>query len=98
MPSTAELLDLSTLVPSHIPEPEDTDEPRHIEPTDEVAVLAIDRVVRRWPAAKWITFERSGRIVAGDVFLSLPIALVVPDAELVAWIDAARRLGRHSTR
>ena len=57
------------------------------------AVQAIDAVTAKYPGAHWATFGDHGRIVCGDRLISLSMATIDPDAELLAWTDAAGRLG-----
>lgn len=61
-------------------------------PTAEDAVPAIDAVLKHYPQAIWIVSGEFGRIIAGEVLLSLKFSLIEPDAELRAWIDTAGRL------
>lgn len=57
------------------------------------AVAAIDAVLTVFPDARWLADGEHGRIVAGDRLVSLAIPLADPEAEILAWIDAAGRLG-----
>ena len=50
-------------------------------------------VLVKYPLARWVTSGDIGRIVAGDVLVSLAIPLADPEAESRAWADAAGRLG-----
>ncbi len=103
---TADLLDISALVSGwYKPEAEaedlevDPPEP-DIEMTDvpgeiplAVAVAAIDTVLSVYPDAGLIVSCAHARIVAGDILVSLAIPLTDPEAESLAWIDAATRPG-----
>lgn len=72
---------------------EHIDEPEHLEFSVEAAVSAVDAVTRVYPDAVWHVTGDQGRIVAGDLLVSLAVSLTDEDAELCAWLDAADRLG-----
>lgn len=59
----------------------------------EAAVAAIDQVLQVYPDAQWVAHGTHGRIVAGDVLVSLAIPLADPEAEFLGWIDASSRTG-----
>lgn len=65
------------------------------EAVDEVAGLDYFRglVHERYPGAVWTISGTHGRIVAGNILVSLAVPLVDPDAEWLAWRDASFRLG-----
>lgn len=50
-------------------------------------------VLNKYPAARFATAADFGRIVAGDRLVSLPVPLIDPQAECLAWLDASERLG-----
>ena len=60
---------------------------------DETAIEAIDMVLATYPGAVWITADGHGRVVDGDLLISVAIPLTDPDAEHVGWLDGASRLG-----
>lgn len=74
-----------------------TDQTRFANQSPEIdmpaTIHAIDAVLSVYPDARWTVSGAHGRIIAGDRLVSLAVALIDPDAELVAWIDAAGRLG-----
>lgn len=94
--ATTDLLDLTDLIsggyrPDTLPDYHSTK--IEADPTAEEALAAIDRVLEKHPGAVWITEGEFGRIVAGELLLSLKFSLIEADAKFRAWCDAAQRLG-----
>ncbi|MDB5340184.1 MAG: hypothetical protein JWN70_5803 [Planctomycetaceae bacterium] len=52
------------------------------------------QVKTRYPRACWLCDRDFGRIVAGNMLLSLRFSMIDPQAEEMAWRDAAQRLGQ----
>lgn len=91
---TADLTDLSDLISGWhrvATETEHIDEPEQLEFSVEAAVSAVDAVTRVYPDAVWRVTGDQGRIVAGDLPLSLKFSIIDRDAELCGWVDAAGR-------
>lgn len=59
--------------------------------SDKSAVAAIDAVLATYPDAVWRVTGDQGRIVAGNLPLSLKFSIIDRDAELCGWVDAAGR-------
>lgn len=93
---TADLTDLSDLISGwfrNTTETKHIDAPEHLKFSVEAAVSAVDAVTRVYPDAVWHVTGDQGRIVAGDLLVSLAVSLTDEDAELLAWLDASCRLG-----
>lgn len=59
--------------------------------TPERVSLAKRHVSHRFHSARWQIDDAFGRIVAGDLMLSLAIPLIDPHAEWLGWLDAEQR-------
>ena len=87
---TADLTDLSDLISGWhrvATETEHIDEPEHMEFSVEVAVSAVDAVTRVYSDAAWTVTGDCGRIVAGDVLVSLAVSLTGEGAAS-RWMQA----------
>lgn len=73
-------------------EDSDGDNPPDMLPTITLAT-AQQAVRQRYPSARWAITGDTGRIIAGDVLVSLAFHTGDPDAERFAWLDASGRLG-----
>ena len=106
---TAELLDISDLVSGWyrpaVDEVDDVEPDLSYHGADDVvpdgisietAIAAIDAVLAVYPDARWTVTGTHGRIADGDRLIGLAVSLADPEAEFVAWLDAAGRLGNGS--